>query len=77
MLSHNRFVSGAPQTGTLMSAGEGSVRKNPWKSTGLAQATIDSPPGSLPISAVFRMRYLHALVRRWAASERITGCAVT
>ena len=74
MLSHNRFVSGAPQTGTLMSAGEG---KNPWKSTGVAQATIDSPPGSLPISAVFRMRYLHVLVRRWAASERITGCAVT
>jgi hypothetical protein len=25
-------------------------------------------PGALPISAAFRLRYLHSLVRRWAAS---------
>ena len=31
-------------------------------------ATFDSPPAALPISAVFGMRYLHALMQRWAAS---------
>lgn len=28
---------------------------------------------ALPISAVFRMRYLHDLMRRWAASRRLIG----
>jgi hypothetical protein len=26
-------------------------------------------PGALPISAVFRLRYVHTLMRKWAASE--------
>jgi hypothetical protein len=30
-------------------------------------------PEPLPISAAFAMRYLHDLVRRWAAPERRTG----
>jgi hypothetical protein len=36
-------------------------------------ATIDSPPTALPISAVFRLRYHHTLMRRWAASGPIAG----
>ena len=40
---------------------------------GAAQQPIIHYAGALPISAVFRMRYLHILVRRWAASGRMTG----
>src|SRR5258707_6092660 len=36
-------------------------------------ATIDSPPTALPISAVFRLRYRHTLMRWWVASGPITG----
>ena len=38
-----------------------------WRNSFLLQPLIHHP-AALPISAVFGMRYLHALMRRWAAS---------
>jgi hypothetical protein len=51
-------------------AGEGS-RARP--ATDHAPQPLIHHAGALPISAVFGMRYLHILMRRWAASRHVTG----
>jgi hypothetical protein len=42
-------------------------------SAAMARQPLIHHADALPISAAFRMRYLHDLVRRWAASRRMTG----
>jgi len=57
------------------------IWRNSFVAAEAAAAIIDGPrrqplihqPAALPISAVFGLRYLHVLMRRWAASGHITA----
>jgi hypothetical protein len=62
--------SGRSDALAQQSAGEGAGRAR--RRTRRPQPLIHHA-GALPISAVFGMRYLHILMRRWAASRHVTG----